>query len=212
MDENENKPTEQTYTKSDLENIIKDRISKVAKRANDAENTIRELRAQMDKQAQSVGTVDMLTQQLAEMQQKLKSTEQRYARHTTINKHGLTADIAEAVEWAFDKEMATLKKSDRIGLDDWLKIHIEDPTSAPAILRPHLRGLQQQQQSEPEQTTEQPIATKQQYPNVNANARPTIPDGKDLITRAMMDPEFYKENRDKVINAWKTQRKTLREG
>jgi hypothetical protein len=210
MDEtNDSKPTEQSYSKSDVENIIKDRIAKVAKRANEAELTIKDLRAQMDKQAQSVGTVDMLTQQLAEMQQKLKSTEQRYARHTTISKHGLTSEIAEAVEWAFDKEMSTLKKSDRIGLSDWLKIHIEDPTGAPAILRPHLKGLQSEapQQSQAPQQTE----TKTQYPNVNANARPSIPDGKDLITRAMTDPEFYKENREKVIQAYKNQRKTLRD-
>ena len=219
MSDEQTPQNQKMYTQSQMEQIIKERFAKVAKRANEAEAQINSLTSQLDAQKNSLGTVDMLSQQLTDLKDKLSKSERKYHRHTTIAKHGLSSDIVDAVEWAYDREMSNLKKSDRIPLEDWIDIHKSNPQTAPAILRPHLQALQptpQTEQAQPQtpqtpqnQTPQTPQAT---YPNVNANARPNIPEGQDVITRAMMDPEFYKQNRDKVLDAWRGQRKPLREG
>jgi sugar-specific transcriptional regulator TrmB len=115
------------YTQSQMEQIIKERIAKVAKRANEAEAQITSLTSQLEAQKNSLGTVDMLSQQLSEYKEKLSKSERKYQRHTTIAKHGLSSDIVDAVEWAYDKEMASLKKGDRIPLEDWIDIHKSNP-------------------------------------------------------------------------------------
>ena len=76
--------------KSEVENIIQSRISKVAKRANDAELQAKELQQKIDENAKSLGTVDLLTQQVADLSQQLEQSNTRYSRHTAIAKHGLT--------------------------------------------------------------------------------------------------------------------------
>ena len=219
MSDEQTPPNGKMYTQSQMESIIKERIAKVAKRANEAEAQINSLTSQMDAQKNSLGTVDMLSQQLTELKDKLTKSERKYQRHTTIAKHGLSSDIVDAVEWAYDREMANLKKSDRIALEDWIDIHKSNPQTAPAILRPHLQALQpspQEAQAEQTQTpqtpqNQAPQTPQARYPNVNANARPNIPESQDVITKAMMDPEFYKANRDKVLDAWRGQRKPLRD-
>lgn len=218
MSDEQTPQSQKMYTQSQMESIIKERIAKVAKRANEAEAQINSLTSQLDAQKNSLGTVDMLSQQLTELKEKLSKSERKYHRHTTIAKHGLSSDIVDAVEWAYDREMSSLKKSDRIPLEDWIDIHKSNPQTAPAILRPHLQALQPPAQTEQTQTqtpqTAQPQTTQTpqtKYPNVNANARPNIPEGQDIITRAMMDPDFYKANRDKVLDAWRGQRKSLRD-
>ena len=89
-----------TYVlKSEMENIIKERIGKVATRATTAEKALEEAQSRLAKAEKAMSSVDILNQQLAEMQTRLQSSEQRFERYQSISKHGLTdPDLVEAIE------------------------------------------------------------------------------------------------------------------
>ena len=94
-----------TYVlKSEMENIIKERIGKVANRATTAEKALEEAQSRLSKAEKAMSSIDILNQQLAEMQTKLQSSEQRFERYQSISKHGLTdPDLVEAIEWSFER-------------------------------------------------------------------------------------------------------------
>ena len=198
--------------KSEVENIIQSRISKVAKRANDAELQAKELQQKIDENAKSLGTVDLLTQQVADLSQQLEQSNTRYSRHTAIAKHGLTdPDLIEAVEWQYERAQKKLPKKDQAPLADWLAAQIASPDSAPIMLRPHLQTIGAQPTAQP---TEQPVkapvaatpaavpspANGNSYPNVNASTR-QAPEQGDLLSRALTSPESWKQNKE-AIKKW----------
>ena len=59
--------------------------------------------------------------------------------------HGLTdQDMVDAIEWQYNRAMAKTAKKDQLPLADWLQNHVENPDSAPQLLRPHLAKLHSQ--------------------------------------------------------------------
>ena len=67
--------------KSAMENIIKERVSKVATRANGAESRVAELEAKLEENRKSLTSVDLLNSQLTELKSKLESAETRFSRY-----------------------------------------------------------------------------------------------------------------------------------
>lgn len=203
--------------KSQVEEIIKDRVSKVAQKANDYQSQYTELKQQFDSQSSKIGTVDLLTNQIEELTQKLTKSERKYKRHTSIAKYGLTdPELVAGVEFCYERKMQSLPKKERVELSDWLDNHISNPETAPALLRPHIQGLGNPaaEQPGPQNTTpqaaEQPTRPAQQYPSTNSGARPA-PDQGDILQRALKDPELYRQNRDKIKEIWNSRaRKGLR--
>lgn len=198
--------------KSAMEKIITDRIAKVARRANEAENQALEFQARIDANAKSLGTVDILSQQVTDLQAKLGQSERKYARHSSISRYGMTdPEMIEAVEWSYDRSMSKMAKKDRPDLDTWLSSRIQDPSTAPAILRPHLESLAAP--AAPATTDQPPAAAPTHHqppaapPMTNAGRLATVPDQPDILTRAMGDQEFYKANHDQIRAAWDTMAK-----
>ena len=203
--------------KSEMENIIKERIGKVASRATTAEKALQEAQSRLEKAEKAMSSVDILNQQLADMQTKLQSSEQRFSRYQSISKHGLTdPDLVEAIEWSFERSQKGKPDKERQTLSEWLDQQVESPESAPITIRPHLQALKmigednEQVQEMPEtnenagyqdyqETYEQPTAAA---PRTNVGAVPA-PDSPGFLDRALKDPEFYAANRDKVMQAWK---------
>ena len=132
-----------TYVlKSEMENIIKERIGKVATRATTAEKALEEAQSRLAKAEKAMSSIDILNQQLAEMQTRLKSSEQRFERYQSISKHGLTdPDLVEAIEWSFERAQKGKSDKERQTLSDWLDQQVENPESAPITIRPHLQAL-----------------------------------------------------------------------
>ena len=191
--------------KSHMENIIKDRVAKVAKRANEAETLAKDYQSQIEEQKKSMGTVDLLSQQVTELQGKLSQSEQKYSRYSAISRFGMTdPDMIEAVEWSYEKAMGKLPKKDRSDLNTWLSAQVSDPGQAPIMLRPHLESLQPSTPASAAPATQEPATAPQQYPQVNAGRR-DAPEVQDILSRGISDPEFYKANRDKVVKAWNNQ-------
>lgn len=207
-----------TYVlKSEMENIIKERIGKVATRATTAEKALEEAQSRLAKAEKAMSSVDILNQQLADMQTKLQSSEQRFERYQSISKHGLTdPDLVEAIEWSFERAQKGKSDKERQTLSDWLDQQVENPESAPITIRPHLQALKMigEDNTEAGDLPEASTAAQLQElgeslepqqaaaPRTNVGAIPA-PDSPGFLDRALKDPEFYAANRDKVMQAWK---------
>ena len=199
--------------KSEMENIIQQRISKVAKRANDAELSAKELGDKLKEQSKSIGTVDLLTQQVAEITQQLEHSRQRYTHHTAIASQGLTnPELVDEVSRQYQLAQKALPKKDRQPLQDWLSGHIATPEAAPFVLRPHLqalnssasvatpRGVQQPQQ--PQQPPPKPA------PAITAGRRAAPQPEPNLIDEALSSVEKWKVHRESIKDYIKNHRRS----
>ena len=196
--------------KTDMEQAIKERISKVSARAQQAEEQVRTLQTDLDAAKQSAGTSDVLAQQLEEDREQLQQANSRFDRYKAISKHGLVDDdMIEAIEWSYEKSQSKVAKKDRQSLTDWLESAVSNPDNAPTVLRPHLMQLQQQtaeaaptEQAEAAPTEQAPSPQMAQAPNVNAGAQPPQ-DSPDIISRGLSDSDFYQNNRDAIMQQWR---------
>ena len=154
-----------TYVqRSEMENIIKERIGKVANRATTAEKALEEAQSRLSKAEKAMSSIDILNQQLAEMQTKLQSSEQRFERYQSISKHGLTdPDLVEAIEWSFERAQRGKTDKDRQSLSEWLDQQVNNPESAPITIRPHLQALKMigEDNAEPEEQLQQSSTASQ---------------------------------------------------
>jgi hypothetical protein len=199
--------------KSDMEIAIKDRISKVTHRAQTAEEQIRTLEKELESAIKNASISDTLAQQLEELREKLDDSQRRFDRYQAISQHGMVdADMVEAVEWSYERSQRDVPKKDRVSLTEWLDTAVKDPTTAPAILRPHLEALSQESAQAPvetstEQITDTPILTQPRAPMTNKGAQAAT-DQPDLLTRAATsDLDFYADNRDAIMQAWRNRAK-----
>ena len=196
--------------KTDMEQAIKERISKVSARAQQAEEQVRTLQTDLDAAKQSAGTSDVLAQQIEEYREQLNQANSRFDRYKAISKHGLVDDdMIEAIEWSYEKAQSKVEKKNRQSLTDWLESAVSNPEAAPTILRPHLLQLQQQtaeaepsEQAEAAPTEQSSSPSMAQAPNVNAGAKPPQ-DSPDIISRGLSDSDFYQNNRDAIMQQWR---------
>ena len=196
--------------RSDLEASFKDRISKLSTRATQAEEQSQALQAELDNQMGKLGSIEALTEQIETYKTQLAQANTRYDRHSAMAQHGWTEpDLRDAVEWSYDRAMASLPKKDQQSLSEWLEGIKADPTQAPAILRPHLSQPQTESHSEMEAAPVQgeasapaPMMLPPKAPSINRGAQPPPVQGGDILTRATQDLEFYRANREAVKAAW----------
>ena len=205
--------------KSEMESAIQSRIQKIAQKAAEAEQRASELQSALDEASAKTGSIDALASQLEQAQAQLAQANSRYERHSTIAKYGLTdKDMLEAVEWQYERAMKGRAKKDLMSLGDWLDECVSTPDQAPALLRPHLQAIAPQAtdaaqvQALGEQMTQaqSPAPQAQAMPtppamNTNAQSAPVRVD--DVLSRGLSDFEFYKQNRDNVIAAYRNRNK-----
>ena len=205
--------------KSEMESAIQSRIQKIAQKAAEAEQRASELQNALDEASAKTGSIDALAAQLEQAQAQLAQANSRYERHSTIAKYGLTdKDMLEAVEWQNERAMNGPAKKDLMSLGDWLDECVSAPDQARALLRPHLQAIAPQAtdaaqvQALGEQMTQaqSPAPQAQAMPtppamNTNAQSAPVRVD--DVLTRGLSDFEFYKQNRDNVIAAYRNRNK-----
>ena len=196
--------------KSHVEKIVSERVSKVAARASSAEDKLNDLQTRLAEAEKKHATVDILTQQIEKYKTDLNAAEQRYNRYQAISKHGLTdQDMVDAIEWQYNRAMAKTAKKDQLPLADWLQNHVENPDSAPQLLRPHLAKLHSQPvpDATPAPDTAPQMASlaqpTAQPPRTNAGVR-SAPESLSLIDRGIQDPEFYKANRADILRAMRS--------
>ena len=202
--------------KSEMESAIQSRIQKIAQKAAEAEQRASELQSALDEASAKTGSIDALASQLEQAQAQLAQANSRYERHSTIAKYGLTdKDMLEAVEWQYERAMKGRAKKDLMSLGDWLDECVSTPDQAPALLRPHLQAIAPQatdaaqvQALGEQMTPAQPAAQAMPTPpamNTNAQSAPVRVD--DVLSRGLTDFDFYKQNRDNVIAAYRNRNK-----
>jgi len=202
--------------KSEMESAIQSRIQKIAQKAAEAEQRASELQSALDEASAKTGSIDALASQLEQAQAQLAQANSRYERHSTIAKYGLTdQDMLEAVEWQYERAMKGRAKKDLMSLGDWLDECVSTPDQAPALLRPHLQAIAPQatdaaqvQALGEQMTPAQPAAQAMPTPpamNTNAQSAPVRVD--DVLSRGLTDFDFYKQNRDNVIAAYRNRNK-----
>ena len=208
--------------KSQVESIIKERVSKVAQRANDYESQLSELQKDLEKANKSSASIDVLKSKIDELQGKYDKANQRYDRYTAISGYGLTdPELVEAIEWAYDRAMSKQEKP--VELKEWLKGAFENPESAPIMLRPHIQAarssmnLEDEVQANPNPDRQQlsdlankgPINTPI-APRTNSGAI-SLPDKQtSLSNRVYDDPELYEANREQLKKSWYEQQRKAR--
>lgn len=200
--------------KNHVEAIIKERVSKVAARANEAEEQLKDVSAQIESMKGKQASLDMLTEQIQNLQGELAASENKFYRYQSMSKHGIAdSELIDAIEWQYDRSMKGKKDNDIVPLNEWLENHLSNPAEAPIAIRPHLQNLKERTKpvesseiseglaevSEPlEQNSIQPMY---QAPQTNRGAVPA-PEGKDILRKALADPEFYSANAEAVQKAW----------
>lgn len=195
--------------KADIEAAFKDRISKLSARAIQAEEVAKALQDTLDNQSGELTKISTLQEKVSTLEQSLQDAESKYSRVSMLSEQGFTdPDLREAVEWAYQRS-----KSES-SLEDWIKGIKENPAEAPIVLRPHLLA-----KASPETTAEAapnaeaaPIqaeavdAAPLLPPRTNTGAKPAPVQNGDIISRGLKDGEFYEQNRDAIMKAWRQQR------
>lgn len=199
--------------KSQVEGIIKERISKIASKASEAEKRANELETSLAEISNKTASLDVIAQQLEEMKGKLSASESRFHRYQAVSKYGITEpDIIEAIEFSYEKSMKNVKENDRVDLDQWISSHLETPEKAPVLLRPHLVQVAQarapqEAKTEPENNTIQEVSEHQiekQRPSLISHNQNAVkaPENSNIIQQGLKDANFYRENRESIRNLW----------
>ena len=203
--------------KSQVEGIIKDRISKIASKASEAERRANELETSLAEISNKTASLDVIAQQLEEMKGKLSASENRFERYQAVSKYGITEpDIIEAIEYSYEKSMKNKAKKDQVALDAWISNHLESPNEAPVLLRPHLVQVAasrapQEAKTEPENISSSPLSVEKNQPvqNLVSHNQNTVkaPEKQNIINQGLKDGKFYRESREAIMQAWLNQSK-----
>jgi len=190
--------------KSDMENAIQSRLQKMSARAADAEQQAAQLQETIDGMNGRLGALDNLQSQIDQYKQQLEQANGRFDRFQTVSKYGMTdPDQMELIEWQYERTMSKRNKKDQQSLNDWLDGLVQDPSTAPIALRPHLQGIAQAQEA-PSAPQEAPQAVEAlpQPPRMNNGAITAPPTTENLVERGLKDLDFYRENREAIKKAF----------
>ena len=215
----------ETYVlKTDMENIIQERLKKVSDKTKQAEEKTMQLQNQLEELQKTSQSSEILTDKVKELQNQLQTQQAKYDRYTKISQFGLyDREMVDLVEWSYDRATNDMDEKKKPSLETWLENAYNNPESSPVTLRPHLERLRQNQnssqisslKSEGEQLIENSpdqnneilqSQTEMQPPRTNAGAKPT-PSDSTLSSARFHDLEWYEQNRDRIIHELKSKRR-----
>jgi len=195
--------------KADIEAAFKDRISKLSARAIQAEEVAKALQDTLDNQSGELTKISTLQEKVSTLEQSLQDAESKYSRVSMLSEQGFTdPDLREAVEWAYQRSKS------EASLEDWIKGIKDNPAEAPIVLRPHLLAKASSETTaeaapgaeaapiQAEAVESAPLLP----PRTNTGAKPAPVQNGDIISRGLKDGEFYEQNRDAIMKAWRQQR------
>ena len=107
--------------KSQVESMIKDRVSKVAARATEYQAQIESMKSEMQGLQGKTASVDLLQEQLSTLKAKYDKSQGRFERYKNVSKYGLTdPQIIKGIEWAYDESQEGLSKKDQVSFAQWV--------------------------------------------------------------------------------------------
>lgn len=195
--------------KSEVDGIVRERLSKVAESKRTAEKRVSELETQLGEMSSKVQGVDAMASQLAQLQDELSISNQRYERHQAIAKQGIIdPEVRDLIEWQYNKSMESKAKKDKIPLGEWMET-MKASGEVPTVLKPYFQAQeappstpsqeapQMEHASTPSQL--QALSQAQQRPSTNQGVAQTQDHATsgDLWKRAG-NFEFYQKNREEL--------------
>jgi len=197
--------------KSDMENIIKERVSKVAEKVRHHEEENEKLQKELSELKTHVSSSDILADQVSKLKLELESQKTKYDRYTKISQYGLyDSDMVDLVEWSYERATQNLEGKKKPSLETWLEECYNDVEKAPLTLRPHLEKLKNtpteissESPSNPEKNFENvsPDISSSEIPTpprLNGGAKPPPTEGV-LSNARFNDMTWYEQNRDRII-------------
>lgn len=132
----------------------------------------KELEAQLSDLQGKLKPVDELQNQLTEAQSRLATLESELGQAQDFRALASKGFTDDSIAGAFRSAWSGLPKTDRPGLGDWVDQLKEDPSKAPALLRPHLATETSSQKSAPEKSTPKGTGSGSQPPGAPASYTP----------------------------------------
>lgn len=127
--------------KSDVDDLVRSRLSKVSERARAAEARVLELEESVEANKGAAAQLTDLQLQIESLTGQLEQSKSLYSTHSTIAKHGfIDPELRDLVEWQYQKAIKDIPKKERPDLDTWLSDLKEDPSKATKALRPFLKS------------------------------------------------------------------------
>ena len=193
--------------KSEVDGIVRERLSKVTENKRSAEKRVQELETQLEDMSSKVKGAEAMASQLATLQDELAVSNQRYERHQAIAAQGITdPEVRDLVEWQYNKAMDSKAKKDRIPMGEWMAT-MKEGGEVPTVLKPYFQA-----QEAPQNAPQESVPTNVDRSQIQAlgeplqsTPRPSTNQGVaqatnhstsgDVWKRAASDFEFYQQNR-----------------
>lgn len=194
--------------KTEVDGIVRERLSKVTETKRTAEKRVQELETQLEDMGSKVKGAEAMASQLATLQDELAVSNQRYDRHQAIAAQGITdPEIRDLVEWQYNKAMDSKAKKDKIPMGEWMAT-MKEGGDVPTVLKPYFQAPQNQEaptqssstQAQLQELGEKLEATPRTVPTTNqgvAQNQSHTTNG-DVWKRAGQDFEFYQQNRKEL--------------
>ena len=193
--------------KTEVDGIVRERLSKVTETKRSAEKRVQELETQLEDMGGKVKGAEAMASQLASLQDELAVSNQRYERHQAIAAQGITdPEVRDLVEWQYNKAMESKAKKDKIPMGEWMST-MKEGGQVPTVLKPYFQA-QEAPQNAPQESNpvnvdrslNQPVGEAPQStprPSTNQGVAQTQNHSTngDMWKRAGRDFEFYQQNR-----------------
>ena len=126
--------------KTDIDDLVRSRLSKVSERARVAESRVEELERSVEASKGAATQVADLQLQLESLTGELEQSRNLYSIHSTIANHGFTdPQMSKLINWQYKDSMQEIPKKEQPDLDSWLTSLKAAPDKAPITLRPFLQ-------------------------------------------------------------------------
>jgi hypothetical protein len=128
--------------KSDIDDLVRARLSKVSERARIAEGRVSELEESVEASSGASTQLIELQNQVESLTGELAQSKNLYSVHSTIAKHGFVdPDLRDLIEWQYNRAIKDMDTKEQPDLESWLSTIKEAPEKAPTALRPHLQSI-----------------------------------------------------------------------
>ena len=191
--------------KSEVDNIVTTRISKISENRRTTQAELDSLTQKYQSMEEQIKGVNALHSQIATLQDELSTSNQRYSRHSAIATHGITnPKVRDLVEWEYKNAMETRNKKDKQTMGEWLDGFKSEDAKIPMLLQPYIKNNAPQQ---PNPTTHTPTTQEQlqslntrPVPQTNAHVQNTsdVSTSADMLSKGAQDFDYYLKNRSKI--------------
>ena len=177
--------------KSEVDGIVRERLSKVTENKRSAEKRVSELESQLEDMSSKVKGAEAMASQLASLQDELAISNQRYERHQAIAAQGITdPEVRDLVEWQYNKAMDSKAKKDRVPMGEWMA-NMKEGGEVPTVLRPYFQA-----QEAPQNAPQESVPANVDRSQIQSLGQPTQSTSRPSTNQGVAQPQNHSTNGD----------------